>query len=164
MVLGRKALGRSEAKDLAQSLAPRIAGFSPTTVVFLGQGGAAAGEALASSLGVPAAMLDVRYPLSRVLARVGPLSRAFLLPLKELAYRLTRPAHRGVLPDLGPDPRVALIDDSASSGRTLRIALETLAGLGVPRERVCVAVLRCGPRARGLVDVFALEEPVAFVR
>ncbi|MDD5306263.1 MAG: hypothetical protein PHU25_02970 [Deltaproteobacteria bacterium] len=100
--------------------------------------------------------------MSRILSRRGSLARALMWPVKETAYRLTRPSFEGRAPDLAPDVRVALIDDSASSGRTLRIALEVLSGLGIPRDRVYVAVLRCGPRARALVDAFVLERPVIF--
>jgi hypoxanthine phosphoribosyltransferase len=164
MASRRPIMDARAAHFLAAGLAPRVAVFAPTAVVFPGHGGAVAGRSLASALGVPAVMLDVRYPLTRVLASLPPVPRALLWPFKEIAYRLTGPALRDPPPGLAPGSRVALVDDSASSGRTLRLALEILSDLGISRDRVCVAVLRCGPRARALVDVHALEHPVIFRR
>jgi hypoxanthine phosphoribosyltransferase len=166
MPFGRKRLDPSAQRRLALDLLPRLRPFSPQAVVFIRRGGETAGRAIAEELGVPALPLDIRYPATRLIERApGPLA-IVLLAAKELLYRATRPSpgsHRAQdLPP--PGTRVLLVDDSASSGRTVRVALQTLAGAGIDRRSVRVAVIRCGPRARGRVDHFAVAERLFFVR
>jgi hypoxanthine phosphoribosyltransferase len=125
----------------------------------LQRGGQIPGQALADELGLPASGLDIRYPLSRLLDRSPSWARPALFAFKELAYRATPPSADPTTADPLPPSgtRVILFDDSASSGRTIRLALEVLEQGGIPREDIVVAVLRCGPRARGLVDHYAFE-------
>jgi hypoxanthine phosphoribosyltransferase len=151
---------------MARSLADRLSGLEADALVYVRDGGRAPGRALADALGLPAIGLDVRYPLSRALDSTSGWLRIPLLAVKELTYRLTAPrpgnGSTDALPPAGS--RVILFDDSASSGRTVAAALQILSAAGIPRERVCVTVLRCGPRARGLVDCFAIGRRVTFSR
>lgn len=91
-------------------------------------------------------------------------ARPLLFAVKELAYRATAPETDRQTTDPLPEAgtRVILFDDSASSGRTIRRALEVLDRHGISRDRVAVAVLRCGPRAREVVDCWALETSAWF--
>jgi hypoxanthine phosphoribosyltransferase len=147
----------AETRRRALALAPKLAGFGATAIAFLRRGGEAPARLIAEQLDLPLFPLDVRYPLSRLIERAPPAARPLLFLCKEAAYRLGSPvpAPGAVLavPRPGPGERLLLVDDSASSGRTLAGALRLLAGRGWTRDRVRVAVLRCGPRARALVDV-----------
>ncbi|MBW2277316.1 MAG: phosphoribosyltransferase [Deltaproteobacteria bacterium] len=151
---------------MAQSMAGQLADFDATALIYLRDGGQAPGQTLARELGLPASGLDIRYPLSRVLDKAPGWLRPTLLVVKELTYRMTAPkpapSDEEPLPPSGT--RVILFDDSASTGRTIRTALKILATQGIPRECVCVTVLRCGSRARPLVDHFAMSRRVSFVR
>ena len=162
----RETIESHEACRLARGLAGRLSGFRASALVYLMEGGRAPGLALAEELGLPARGLDIRYPLSRTLDAAPRWLRPPALAVKELAYRLTEPRPAGPkgeqLPSAGD--RVVLFDDSASSGRTIRAALGILAARGIPRESVQVVVLRCGGRARPLVDHFAISRRVTFVR
>jgi adenine/guanine phosphoribosyltransferase-like PRPP-binding protein len=154
-----KRIGRRRATQLARSLAGGLASHEARALVYLRRGGQVPGQALADELGLPASGLDIRYPVSRLLDRAPAWARPALFAIKELAYRATHPRIDAVATDALPAPgtRLILFDDSASSGRTLRRALEILASAGIPREKIAVAVLRCGRRARGLVDHYAFE-------
>jgi len=160
----RETIDRAEARRLASSMAARLAAFDAGALVYVKDGGRIPGLALAGELGLPAVGLDIRYPLSRVLHDAPPWLGIPLLAVKELAYRLTAPEPGRAAEEPLPPPgtRVILFDDSASSGRTIRAALSLLAARGIPRDSVRVAVLRCGPRARPLVDCFGLSRRVRF--
>jgi hypoxanthine phosphoribosyltransferase len=140
----------------ARGLARELGGFGAVGVVCLSRGGEVPGRVIAEVLGLPLFPLDVRYPISRLLERVPAWQRPLLFLFKEACYRLGHPASApdagSSLPTPGPADRLLLVDDSASSGRTLREALLVLAGRGWPRDRIRVTVLRCGSRARSLVD------------
>ncbi|HUT76868.1 MAG TPA: hypothetical protein VM285_04235 [Polyangia bacterium] len=147
---------RNSSPSSALTLAAELAGFGASGVVCLGRGGEAPARVIAAELGLPLIALDVRYPHSRLLERVPLCARPPLFLFKEILYRLGRPvpapdAGRS-LPAPGLADRLLLVDDSASSGRTLEVALGVLADHGWPRDRIRVAVLRCGARARSLVD------------
>jgi hypoxanthine phosphoribosyltransferase len=146
-------------RRMARELAGRLAPFDPRAVVYLRDGGRIAAEAVGSELGVPIHPLDVRYPLSRLIEGSPAPVEIALLACKEIAYRLTRPRHLPSGTSLPPPgTRIALLDDSASSGRTIATALRVLEERGVGRDLVEVAVIRCGPRARRLVHHWILEE------
>ena len=164
MWLPRSRIDRREASRLARSLAKRLAGHDASALVYLRRGGQIPGLALADQLGLPASGLDIRYPISRMLDAAPSWARPALFAVKELAYRATVPSIEPVATDPLPAPgtRVILFDDSASSGRTIRRALTVLERNGIPRDKVMVAVLRCGPHARRLVDHYALESRVSF--
>lgn len=166
MPLLRKRVDRATSTRLARELAGPLTGFEPEAVVFIRCGGEAPGLAIADELGLPARGLDVRYPLSRLIERAPRALRPALLAVKELAYRAAPPRAADErdcrLPVAGT--RVVLVDDSASSGRTVRAALAILDAHGIPRRSVRVAVVRCGPRAQPLVDAYALTERVVFTR
>jgi hypoxanthine phosphoribosyltransferase len=157
-------LNQDAVERLARQLTRDVARFGPTAVIYVHRGGAVAGRALARALGIPCHRLDVRYPATRLLRRLPQPLAALAFPLKELSYRLTAPrvaAHvDGELPD--PRSRVVLVDDSASTGRTIRAALAALEQRGFDRSRMRVAVIRCGTRARDVVNWFALDDPVRF--
>jgi hypoxanthine phosphoribosyltransferase len=150
---------RRSAPSPARSLASRLAGFGAAVVVCVRRGGEPPARVIAGELGLPLFFLDVRYPFSRLLERAWAPIRPLLFLFKEPLYRLGSPASAPdagrSLPAPGPGDRLLLVDDSASSGRTLEVALGLLAAKGWTRDRIRVAVLRCGTRARSLVDVVA---------
>jgi hypoxanthine phosphoribosyltransferase len=145
----------------AAALAERIAPFEPEAVICVCEGGLVFGRALAERLRVQAIELDLRYPLRRRIDRFPRPVRWILGPLKEIVYRATRP-----VPAPGPPfalprlRRAVLADDSASSGRTLAAAVALLEARGLPRASLLIAVLRCGARARPLVDLCFTESRV----
>lgn len=158
--VGRRLIDETEAARLASRLARKLASFSPKRVIYIENGGRTAGEAVARALEIPASGLDIGYPMSRF----GRASTRFLLlPIKELAYRLTSPRLRHAVPPFPSGERLALVDDSASSGKTLRAAFRVLRQMGVDNELIKVAVIRCGKKARPYVDHFEVAEPVLFV-
>jgi hypoxanthine phosphoribosyltransferase len=139
----------------ALELVPRLAAFDPAAIVYVASGGRLPGTVVAEALGLPLHGLDIRYPFSRLASRVPPAVRALAWPVKEILYRLGEPRTRGDGGSLpAPGTRVILIDDSASSGKTISVAVAELARNGLERRDVLVAVLRCGRRARGVVDVY----------
>jgi hypoxanthine phosphoribosyltransferase len=145
--------GCDKVRAAGLELAERARAFEPEAVISILTGGAEVGQAIADALGVPAYGLDLSYRWSRLLARAPTPLRLGLWPLKELAYRTGRPhledGPGDALPRLG---HAVLVDDSASSGRTLRAAIEVLERRGLPRGSLFVAVVRCGKRAMHLVD------------
>lgn len=156
----------SEAQiEAGARLAERLSAFAPGAVFYVREGGAAVGRAIAGRLSVPAFGIDVRYPWRRAIDGLPAALRPALWPLKELAYRALDPRPGRAGPDAFPPfERAVLVDDTASSGRTLRVALEALRSRGIPREALRVAVIRCGPRARGQVDVFLTGERIRVLR
>ena len=146
-------------------LASRARAFAPEAVLFVRDGGAVVGEAFAAALGVPAVGLDARYAGRRWIDRLPPGPRAALWPVKELAYRLGRPRLTAGALDLLPRfHRAALVDDSASTGRTLAAVLASLASRGIPRSALFVAVVRCGDGAKRLVDAYVTDSRVRIRR
>jgi pyrimidine operon attenuation protein/uracil phosphoribosyltransferase len=143
---------REDIRALAVSLSVRLAEHAPCSVVGIARGGQQLGALVAEQLKVPFYTLDLSYPGSR--PWLGRLGEAFLFPIKEVLYRVSSPRLNS--PSFfaeGVDGVVALVDDTASSGRTLRAAFDALGQAGISREQVVVAVVRCGPRARSLVTV-----------
>lgn len=124
-------------------------------VVCVETGGRPLGRLLAEDLRLPLVGLDVRYPGTRLLDKVPRRLIPLLWPLKELAYKVTTP--RPVFGDRMPTAlsayrRLALVDDSASSGKTMQTALDHLTREDISRDRVTTIVGRCGKRAAHLVD------------
>lgn len=150
--------GHDTARAAGLELAERARAFEPEAVISILTGGAEVGRAIADALGVPVYGLDLSYRWSRLLARARAPLRMGLWPLKELAYRTGRPrladGSIDALPRLG---RAVLADDSASSGRTLRAAIEVLERRGLPRGSLFIAVIRCGRAAMRLVDASVTE-------
>jgi adenine/guanine phosphoribosyltransferase-like PRPP-binding protein len=138
----------------ASHLAAELRSFGPTRVVYIETGGAALGKAIAHILGIPSIGIDIRYPYSRI---SSSLIRFVLFPIKELLYRLSSPSI-GISSGLciNSSERIALVDDTASSGKTLRLALDRLSSLGISRDRIRIAVLRAGFGAEAVVD-FTVE-------
>lgn len=141
-------------------LASRARAFAPDVVLCILEGGAEVGRELGGALGVPTFGLDLSYRWSRLLSRAPAPLRLGLWPLKEIAYRITRPRlGDGALDGLPQGVRAVLVDDTASTGRTLRAALEALEPRGLPRASLFVAVIRCGDGAKPLVDAYVTDEP-----
>jgi hypoxanthine phosphoribosyltransferase len=160
-LLGRRLIFREDLLRAAGRLAECLAPHRPIAVIYLERGGMLLGRTIAERLEVPALGLNICYPLSRM--ERFPFS-LFTLPFKEIAYRLTAPSlmpAEDLTPSLGGS--VALVDDSAATGRSLELALETLQDCGVARAAVKTAVVRCGTRARSLVDYYELDEPAVFL-
>ena len=159
--LGRPVLGQSDVQELASRLATRLSDFEPKQVLYLKRGGERVGKEIARILGLPSQGLDICYPVSRI---ERTWLSALIWPLKELIYRMAAPTIKNSLNSISIPitERLALVDDSAGTGRTLRIALDALRGLGVDESLIRVAVIRCGKRARSLVDHFEIGEPVLF--
>ena len=138
-------------------LVAALAPFVPERVVYIDRGGRALGRALATRFNVPANSLNIGYPLSRL---PHPLLYWMAFPIKEVVYRLTRP---GLVEPPTSFPlhlltgeKILLVDDTASSGKTLRIAFNLLASSGARAKDIRVAVKRAGPRVRALVDAAAI--------
>ena len=154
-VIGEAAVYRA-ARHLADTLTP----FAPTTVLYIASGGEMLGREIAARLGISVDALDIRYPASRVRDN---WARRLVFPFKEVLYRLSRPTIRSKSAlRLTQDARIVLVDDSAATGRTLRVALAALQASGIPRERVRTAVFRKGSGASDLVDCFETTERVRF--
>jgi hypoxanthine phosphoribosyltransferase len=136
------------------SIAHKLESFCPDRIVYIARGGEALGKVVADELGLPLTELDLRYPVSRLISSASPLFRLVLILFKEVAYRLTVPSTGQPMAPLSAGERVALIDDSASSGKTLRKAISILEDAGVDKSRIRVAVIRCGKRARSIVDFY----------
>ena len=133
-------------------------------MIFIREGGAFLGASIAEHLVLPAFGLDLHYPLRRRIDGLALPLRASLWPFKELVYRFARPRLAPESLDALPEIRRAiLVDDTASTGRTIRAAVEALEVHGIPRSSIRVAVLRCGERAKREVDVF-LTDGRAWVR
>jgi hypoxanthine phosphoribosyltransferase len=97
--------------------------------------------------------LNIGYPLSRL---PHPLLHWMAFPIKEVVYRLTRPrlvdnpTAFPVHPLTGE--KILLVDDTASSGKTLKIAFDFLITSGAHAKDIRVAVGRAGQRVRSLLD------------
>jgi adenine/guanine phosphoribosyltransferase-like PRPP-binding protein len=158
----RPVLGERAMRAMIHRLAQKVGSFKPQMVVYLKDGGKQIGMELAKELGIPARGLDISYPLSRRLNKAPRPLKVLAWPVKELIYRLSSPVSSEPFTGIGDIDRFALVDDSASSGKTLKAALRALRQVGIDRSRVKTATLRCGPRARPVVDFFEIEEPVLF--
>ena len=156
-------ISKTDVHKLACKLSRRLMPFAPELVVYIEQGGKTVGLAIARELGVPALGLDISYPLSRKMNRAPQLIQGLLWPAKELVYRLSSPRLNSTFTGMEKGKRVALVDDSASSGRSLKAALSTLEHAGIDRSQIQVAVIRSGSRAHQFVDYFELSQPVLFV-
>lgn len=150
--------------EMAGILASTLAPFFPEMIVYLEQGGTLLGTTIADLLDVPARGLNISYPLGRLNALPRAL-RPLAWPIKEISYRLGTPRLQGPFNDIDiPPKRVGLIDDTASSGQSIALALSVLRIHGIDRSRVRIAVLRCGKKARKFVDHYLMEHPVLVVR
>jgi hypoxanthine phosphoribosyltransferase len=160
MVFGRRIMFREDILDAAIILADKISRHQPESIVYLERGGKTVGRAVAEALNIQAHGMDLRYPLSRL--DMFPLN-LLTFPVKAIAYHHTEPDVRSFewRPPRGP---MALVDDSASSGRSLHRARRVLLDSGVAPESIITAVVRCGRRARSVVDYFEFEEPAIFLR
>ncbi|MCP4679510.1 MAG: hypothetical protein GY854_29275 [Deltaproteobacteria bacterium] len=152
-----------DVQRLSRKLAKRLAPFAPDIVVYVEQGGAVIGQEVARELMISAIGLDISYPLSRLLNRAPSAVKLAAWPIKELVYRLASPGLRTAIGGIDATYRVALVDDSASTGRSLQVAVRTLEAAGIERRNIEIAVIRCGSRARSIVDHFETEQPVLFV-
>ena len=160
-LLGRPIVTDADLTAAAEAFAEALRPFAPTRVVYIETGGARLGTHLAAVLAIPCEGLPIRYPRSHR----SPFAKALLFPLKEVMYRLQRPKAQGALKLLATaDDRIVLVDDSASSGRTLRLALSALEERGIPRDRTRTAVYRRGSRAAAVTDLFRTKHPVHFSR
>ena len=145
-----------QAKIAADALSP----FVPDMVIYIEKGGRPLGDALATHFGVRAIGIDIAYPLSRL---SHPLLTLLVFPFKEVVYRLTRPRVIDMNHIEGPLQlcrRLLLVDDTASSGKTLRLALGALELLNY-KDEIRVVVGRAGANARALTDV-RLNEKTLF--
>jgi len=150
---------QTEVETMAEKLAAQLADFDPQAVVYIHSQGYFPGEVIARSYSAVLFKLDLRYPFSRVLTSIPRPLLIPLWPLKELMYKVSAPSFRGAVQLPRPGVRVTLVDDSASSGRTIRIALRILKDNGHRRKDIRVVVLRCGGRARKLVDHYVTGNP-----
>lgn len=152
---------RNAVRAAGIELAERARAFAPEAVLCILTGGAEVGQAIAGALAVPAYGLDLSYPWSRLIARAPPPMRLCLWPLKEITYRTGRPRLAdGSAAALPRVERAILVDDSASSGRTLRAAIEVLESRGLPRAALFVAAIRCGRGAKSLVDAYVTDRVI----
>lgn len=158
--LGRRLIRDRDVLRIGADLADRLTAHRPEVVVYLETGGALLGKVIAAQLSVPAYGLDIRYPFSRWVP--SPLD-VVAFPFKEIIYRMTRPIATGTHPTHFSE-RIALVDDTAGSGRSLRLAKAILVRNGASVSSIKTAVIRCGRRARSEVDHFAFEEPVLLLR
>ncbi|MBN2801575.1 MAG: phosphoribosyltransferase [Deltaproteobacteria bacterium] len=135
--------------------------INPKGVVFIANGGRTAGVTLSKILGLPLFCVDIRYPLSRLMDRRNIFIKGFLWLFKELIYRVTTPERSGDCPGLlnqkeelpfKPGERVILVDDSVSSGRTIKMALVLLEEKGLLRGDIFIATQRCSRSSEELVD------------
>jgi hypoxanthine phosphoribosyltransferase len=151
--------GPDTVRAAGRELAARARAFSPDVVLCVLEGGAAVGREVGLALGVPTLGLDLSYGWSRLLSRAPAPLRLALWPLKEIAYRISGPRlGAGAVDALPRGGRAVLVDDTASSGRTLRAAFEALEPRGLPRAALFVAVIRCGARAKPLVDAYVTDD------
>ncbi len=153
---------QTEIETMAGTLVAQLADFDPQAVVYIHSAGQFFGEAIARSYSTDLFKLDLRYPFSRVLTAIPKPLLIPLWPLKELMYKISNPSFKGTAQLPNPGVRVILVDDSASSGRTIRTALRILKDNGHKRKDIRVAVLRCGARARELVDHYVTGNPRVF--
>ncbi len=163
-IFSRTVLSHADVEQLSVRLARRMEDFAPNLVVYLERGGAVVGGCIGDQLGVPVVGIDVSYSLSRTLSRLPRVGEVVAWPIKEVSYRFGEPRLNRLPRDLSGAERIALVDDSASSGKSLKLALRSLEKLGFDRRRVCVGVIRCGSRARSIVDYFEIGRPVLFER
>ncbi len=163
-ILSRTVLCSTDVEELATRLARKIEDFAPNLVVYLERGGAVVGGCIGDQLGLPVVGIDVSYPLSRALSTLPRFGEVAAWPIKEILYRFGEPRLNRLPEEISGAERIALVDDSASSGKSLKLALKNLEQLGIDRRRICVAVVRCGPRARSIVDYFEIGRPVLFER
>ncbi len=133
-----------------EGLTRQLGDFVPDVVVYIERGGRALGEALARCYGVSASPLDIAYPLSRLPHSV---LRGLVFPIKEIAYRLTGPRLHSPfgMQDVDATADVLLVDDTASSGKTLQRAREALWFNG-HRGEIRVVVARAGKRVAPKID------------
>ena len=161
-LFGRLIVTDADLRTAAATFAESLRYFSPTRVIYIETGGTRLGKHLAAALAVPCEGLDIRYPHSR---RRSPIARSLLFPIKELLYRVQTPTVGDRQKRTGlTDDRIVLVDDSASSGRTLRLALSLLEKQGIPRRRIRTLVYRRGRSAAKETDLFHTDRPVHFFR
>jgi hypoxanthine phosphoribosyltransferase len=145
-------LAPSVPRDNIHALVDHLGSFVPEVVVYIDRGGRRLGRALAAHYEAPALAMDIAYPLSRL---PHPILTWLVLPIKEIAYRITAPrltsSPNSGITRLSANAAVLLVDDSSSSGKTVRTARQVLRMLG-HRGIVRVAVGRAGKKAAGLVD------------
>ncbi len=163
-ILKRNIIGEADLRRFVHRIEPDLTRFGPNRVLFLEEGGRALGEILSAVLNIPATGIDVSYPLSRFLNNARSPIRRLAWPIKEMIYKLSNPRLvRNLDPVPGPEKsRFLLVDDSASTGRSLRVVLTGLTALGIDRENIRVIVFRCGRNASKLVDDFETDAPVLF--
>jgi hypoxanthine phosphoribosyltransferase len=147
-------VNRRKEKQNAAALRRKLSPFVPDRVIYIERGGRALGIALAAGFNVPSFGIDIGYPLSRL---PHPLLYAAVFPIKEICYRLTRPRLVSRPRFLGDKQlrteNILLVDDTASSGKSLEIASKLLREAGVSPRNLRVVVARRGRRADALVDV-----------
>ena len=146
---------------MANDLAQPLKDICLDAVIYIKNGGFIVGKAVADKLNLPLFGIDVRYPFSRRLDWFPNFVRPVLWPLKEILYRYGYPSsnsEKSILP--GKASRVLLIDDTASSGKTLRTAIKLLEDAGIKRKNIITAALRCGERAQDVVDYQMITAPI----
>jgi hypoxanthine phosphoribosyltransferase len=148
-------LSEADVVRYSRRLAEKLVPFGPEVVVYLGEGGVLPGKTVALALGIQAQRLAIFYPYSQHWNPAGTIAKVLSWPIKEALYHLTSPVINQPMADF-TSKRVAVVDDSASSGRTLVTVLDALDVSGVPRSQIRTAVLRCGRRARKWVDHFEI--------
>ncbi len=147
-------------KKGAEYLVKSLQSFSPQKVIYIETGGKNLGQELAKLLGIELQSLDVRYPFSRI---KSPFLKAVLFIAKEALYKLTSPSiNKTCEVKVNSQDRILLVDDTASSGKTLSLAIEHLKSFGVSREKIKTAVMRCGKKASCVVD-FSIMDTVDLV-
>ncbi len=145
-------------KESVCLLLPPPAEFAPRSVTYLHSGGKEPGVVVSRFLELPLYRIDIRYPISRSLENASLPGKIAGMAVKELLYRTTEPevCPGGCsLPPAG-DPTL-LVDDSASSGKTLKLAIRTLAENGIEPRLVKTLVVRCGKGAQSMVDYYLFD-------
>ena len=140
-------------------LIERISVFDPAAAVCIEKGGHELGLQVSRALDIPLYPLEIRYSLSPALERLPAGLRLLAWPVKELAYKSGHPSLKRPLRIPANLGRIVLLDDSASSGKTLACALRHLRAAGYERSSVCCCVLRCGVNARKTADLWPSTAP-----
>ena len=148
----------------SKALAEKLKEFQPEIIVYIENGGRIVGETISKDMHLPLYSLNIRYPFSRLMDRAPSALRPLLLLSKEIFYRFSTP---GLLPPkkaIISAKKIVLVDDSASSGKTLRTAIGFLKKHQGKSCQIKTAVVRCGKNAIPIVDYYSLIKRAVLIK
>ncbi len=151
-------------RHYSMALAKKLKEFQPQIIVYIENGGRIVGETISEEMHLPLFSLDIRYPFSRLMDKTPWALRPLLLFSKEIFYRFSSPTLSPKRIDIASTNKIALVDDSASSGKTLKIALDILKQNCFESCNIQTAVVRCGKRALPIVDHYALMKRAILIK